>query len=272
LTWVSAAAKAAGHEVLLLDLMTENDCWSALGETISSFHPEIIGISVRNIDDQNMDRPKFLLDQVKSIVVQCRNLSGRPFILGGAGYSIFPEAALRYLGADMGIQGEGEWSFPLLIDRMERGDDISGIPGLYVRDSGMRIKRVFSRDLDRFPLPAADHTSLPAAAKENLWIPLQTRRGCPMDCSYYSTAAIEGRAIRRRRLDSIIAEISTHTEAGFQNFYFVDNVFNLPGNTPRKSVEKSSPRACAYPGGASFIPGMWMKNLSASWQKRAATR
>ena len=28
--------------------------------------------------------------------------------MGGAGYSIFPEAALRYLGADLGVCGEGE--------------------------------------------------------------------------------------------------------------------------------------------------------------------
>ena len=29
-----------------------------------------------------------------------------PIILGGAGYSIFPESALRYLGADMGIRAK----------------------------------------------------------------------------------------------------------------------------------------------------------------------
>jgi hypothetical protein len=81
---------------------------------IEKFRPEIIGISVRNIDDQNMENPRFLLDPVREIVAECRSLSHASIVLGGAGYSIFLESALSFLGADMGIQGEGESVFPSL--------------------------------------------------------------------------------------------------------------------------------------------------------------
>jgi len=115
LACVAAATQKAGHDVAMVDLMVEKDTRTVLKEAIEGFRPEIIGISVRNIDDQNMENPRFLLDPVKQIVADCRSLSEATIVLGGAGYSIFPESALSFLGADMGIQGEGEVAFPDLI-------------------------------------------------------------------------------------------------------------------------------------------------------------
>lgn len=80
LTWplglacVAAATQKAGYEVKLLDLMEANDPASALKETIREFNPEVIGISVRNIDDQSMENTQFLLDDVKEVVAVCRSL------------------------------------------------------------------------------------------------------------------------------------------------------------------------------------------------------
>ncbi len=234
--------------------MTENDERSSIREAINSFGPEIIGISVRNIDDQNMEKPRFLLDEVRKVVAACRNLTDVPIILGGPGYSIFPESSLNYLGADMGIQGEGELSFPILLDRLERGCDLSGTPGLYLPGSGLQSERVFEKNLDGFLLPNASHLPLIVPDKEELWIPLQTRRGCPMDCSYCSTATIEGRAIRKRRPDLIVEEIKSYVGAGLHLFYFVDNTFNLPESYAReicwKIIEsglKISWRSIIYP-------------------------
>jgi len=225
---VAVAARNAGHEVKLIDLMTEkNDAVSIVG-TIESFSPEIIGISVRNIDDQNMENPKFLLDQAKKVVAACRTISGAPLILGGAGYSIFPESALQYLEADMGIQGEGEKAFPLLLDRIQRGGDLSGTPGLYVRGLGIQGKRVYVKNLDTLPLPDTHLSSLTVPDSQERWMPVQTRRGCPMNCSYCSTATIEGSHIRKRRPESVVEEITRHIHAGFSWFYFVDNTFNIP--------------------------------------------
>lgn len=255
LNCVAVAARNAGHDVRVIDLMTEKDNRSSVEEAITSFHPEIIGISVRNIDDQNMENPRFLLDQVKKNVTLCRNFSGFPIILGGAGYSIFPESALNYLEADMGIQGEGEISFPLLLDRIERGVDLSGIPGLYVRGLGLQGKRSFVKNLDTLPLPDAHISSLSAPYKQECWMPVQTRRGCPMDCSYCSTATIEGRSIRKRWPEFVIKEIASHIDARFEWFYFVDNTFNIPlayaKEICRKLIENGliiSWRCILYPG------------------------
>jgi len=86
LACVAAAARHAGHEVELLNLMTKDDLVELkLEKAILSFEPELIGVSVRNIDDQCMNSPKFLLEAVKNIVSSCRGLTPAPIVLGGAG-------------------------------------------------------------------------------------------------------------------------------------------------------------------------------------------
>jgi len=112
LACVAAATRKAGHEVAYLDLMAQEDVQEVIKEAMEERSPDVVGISVRNIDDQVMDNPGFLLEQIKEVVGSCRSFSNAPIVLGGAGYSMYPESALEYLGADMGIQGEGEepWS------------------------------------------------------------------------------------------------------------------------------------------------------------------
>jgi radical SAM superfamily enzyme YgiQ (UPF0313 family) len=227
LACVAAATQKAGHEVAMVDLLTGEDAGSGLKEIFEGFHPDLIGISVRNIDDQNMGNPRFLLEPVKEIVARCRSLSEAPIVLGGAGYSIFPESALSFLGADMGIQGEGEVIFPALIDRIEQGASLLGLPGLYLPGLGLSCERMFSKNLDRLPLPHVDLWS-DSSEKDDLWIPVQTRRGCSLSCSYCSTGSIEGRRLRRHSPEVIIQWIAQSREAGAHQFYFVDNTFNFP--------------------------------------------
>jgi radical SAM superfamily enzyme YgiQ (UPF0313 family) len=231
LNCVAAATRNSGHHVTLLDLMMQTETQRMIKETIDSCCPDVIGISVRNIDDQKMDKPKFILDDVKSIVSCCRSLSNAPIVLGGAGYSIFPQSALACLEADMGIQGEGEIAFPALLDRMEKKADLSGTPGLYVNDSGLQGKRTFVKNLDELPIAGAH--SFWHSEDTKLWMPFQTRRGCPMNCSYCSTATIEGRTIRKRSPQTVVDDLVSLVEAGFGRFYFVDNVFNFPASYAR---------------------------------------
>lgn len=224
---VAAATRRAGHDVVLLNLMFEGDTNSAIRQCIAESRPEVIGISVRNIDDQNMDDPKFLLPPVRNVVGTCRSLCDAPIVVGGAGYSIFPECALRYLGADMGVQGEGETIFPVLLERLARGAPVCGLPNLYLPDQPPR-ERSFARSLDDLPLPEAALWIPSIPGRAEFWVPLQSRRGCPLDCSFCSTRDIEGRGLRRHSPQAIAAWVEQLVSSGFTNFSFVDNTFNLP--------------------------------------------
>jgi radical SAM superfamily enzyme YgiQ (UPF0313 family) len=209
--------------------MFEGDPKLSIRASIEGFRPHVIGISVRNIDDQKMLQPQFMLAPVREVVATCRSLSDAPIVLGGAGYSIFPESALRYLGADLGIQGEGEVVFPVVVDRIGKGAQVSDIPGVCLPGQSPE-GRSFEKNLDALPLPEPN-LWIPRGADDcNLWAPVQSRRGCPLDCTFCSTSAIEGKAIRRRSPDQIVKWLGKLRETGCRNFNFVDNTFNFPPN------------------------------------------
>jgi radical SAM superfamily enzyme YgiQ (UPF0313 family) len=225
---VAAATRRAGHEVTFLDLLNEKDPDDAIRRTIEAARPEVVGISVRNIDDQVRDRPRFLLEQVRPVVEVCRALTRAKIVLGGAGYSIFSEAALAYLGADLGVSGDGEAAFPALLERLQAGEDPAGVPGVRVAGRRAEEEPRFPRDLDAFPLWDEALQSPAYAECPDLWIPIQSRRGCPNDCSYCSTARIQGRRIRARSPRSVAERVALLVRSGFRRFYFVDNSFNIP--------------------------------------------
>ncbi len=104
---VAASLQAAGHAVKLANLMAVENTRPVVAQAVSDFEPDAVGVSVRNIDDQAMENTKFLLDDVKRVVSECKSFSKAPVILGGAGYSIFPQSCLEFLEADMGIAGDG---------------------------------------------------------------------------------------------------------------------------------------------------------------------
>ena len=238
---VASALRQAGHEVQILDLMGIADVSKSLSGAVRQLRPDAVGISLRNIDDQNMRSPRLFLGEAKEIIEQVRCLSPAPIILGGAGYSIFPEAALERSGADMGVCGEGEETFRLVLERMERKEPLAGLPGLYLKGKGLQGARVFVKDLDRLPLPGSDILSL---AQGEATLPVQTRRGCPLGCIYCSTASIEGRAVRRRSPKKVVEWIARWAEEDVRQLYFVDNTFNLPPSYAKDLCRELADASC----------------------------
>ena len=240
MAFVARAVEDAGHEVSQINLMAEPEALNKLAESIQKFQPDIIGISVRNIDDQVSSQTRFLLDPVRALVSACRQNSDAKIVLGGAGYSIFPWHALIYLAADMGIQGEGERSFVTLLDRLENDDDLSSIPGLHHADLGIANPPAAAKTIDRnlFPKPGRHIFALEQTGDEIIWLPFQTRRGCSLNCSYCSTPSIEGKTTRRRSPGPIIDALAAYVSAGFDHFFFVDNTFNLPSDYSRSLCDQ----------------------------------
>ena len=230
MAFVAKAAEDAGHEVSQINLMAEPVALKSLASRIRMIRPHIIGISVRNIDDQVSLSPRFLLEPVTQVVATCRQNTESRIVLGGAGYSMFPDHALAYLGADMGIQGEGEYAFVMLLDKIQKGEDFSMVPGLHHAARNIANPPDINPKLDRFlfPAPKRHLTPLEPVSDEIIWLPFQTRRGCPLNCSYCSTALIEGTLTRKRSPKAVVDALSRYETAGFDHFFFVDNTFNLP--------------------------------------------
>ena len=226
LACVAAATERAGHCVRLLDSGSRPDCEKEVRQAIGQFAPDVIGVSVRNIDDQNMQSPRFLLASLKQVVAVCRAASSARIVLGGAGYSIFPESVLAYLDADIGIRGEGEAAFPALLSWLEQGAQSPPPPAMNF-PNGSHSPTAFAPVLDDFLLPEPRFW-LDFPGSTEMRIPVQTRRGCPLDCIFCSTSLIEGRPVRRRSPASVVEWLTALRHGGFRHFHFVDNTFNLP--------------------------------------------
>ena len=75
LACVAAAIERAGHNVRLLSVPASGEREFRIADAVLQFHPDVIGISARNIDDQNMQHPHFLLASIRELVANCRHVS-----------------------------------------------------------------------------------------------------------------------------------------------------------------------------------------------------
>ncbi|RKX42315.1 MAG: lipid biosynthesis B12-binding/radical SAM protein, partial [Verrucomicrobia bacterium] len=105
---VAAALKQAGHRVELFDFLQNGCSFDAVRERVESAQPDLVGLSLRNIDNVNAVNEHRYIESVQKIVGCIRETVSSPIILGGSAFSIMPEEMLAKVGADYGVVGEGE--------------------------------------------------------------------------------------------------------------------------------------------------------------------
>jgi radical SAM superfamily enzyme YgiQ (UPF0313 family) len=249
LAYIVANLERDAHEVKVLDLMFLDDFKGELEQAIRDFDPDLISLSIRNIDDENYRTPRFFLSESKEIVQICQMASSAKILLGGPGFSIFPESSLLYLNADMGIVGEGEKAFSELVGKMDRGEDYTSLPGLVtIRDNRIILNQPqLIESFDDLKMPERtlldakrywEETGmiLPQASgifPEAWTFPeaptIQDKRGCCMECIYCSQPLIEGKKIRIRSPQKVVDELEViRKDVGKDKIQFVDSLFNYP--------------------------------------------
>lgn len=239
---VAAAARRAGHEVELLDLNVIEAPFVALEAAMERLDPDVVGVGLRNIDPLANRRHSYLPAFAALLGTVRRRLPGIPLVAGGAGFSMFAvEIMARYPAIDVGVVLEGEETFPALLARLAAGEsigDTAGLPGTLVRPrrgaadlvKGPARTRLSGAHLDlprqwlpAFVAPYQGMTSYAPAAG------VETKRGCPLGCSYCVYPALQGRRLRFRTPETIVAEVELlHREAGVAWVHFTDPVLNLP--------------------------------------------
>ena len=201
-----------------------------LAAVVGQFAPDYVGLGIRNIDDVVMeDGVSFVNDVRERFARPLRTLTRAPLILGGAGFSIFPQEWLEECDADYGVVGEGEAAFPALLAALERGRDPLAVPGVVSRGRSAAPRAARPVLLDLLPFAEIDQRIDYAPYRERGAYPIQTKRGCARRCVYCSYPQIEGRAFRCRPAESVVDEIQQVSERlGDVAFEFVDSVFNDP--------------------------------------------
>ena len=225
LSHVNAALRRAGHDTRWIDCNMDS---RPLAGALAEYRPDFVGVSIRNIDDVSIRKREIFYGGLDRIPATVREVNPCPVILGGSGYSVFPKQLLQLIGADYGIQGEAEESFPALISSLTRGADVTGIPGLVHR----RGEEIVANPRQLLRLTTGlETTDRPAHLvghylKHSGMLNVQTQRGCPHACCYCAYPVIEGPAHRRRPPEVIAEEMAQLEAQGAKYVFIVDSVFN----------------------------------------------
>jgi radical SAM superfamily enzyme YgiQ (UPF0313 family) len=223
-----------------------------LRSVLADFAPDLIGLSVRNIDnsvvvaDTRVPPDGAPIDVVNYLAVlrtlvraareECPEV---PWVAGGAAFTSCPAECLDYLGLDLGIVGAGEDSFARLVGalRGERRVDadtvakhLSGLPGAICRTPG-GFRRTPARSVLRdepatTPAIAAPYRLL--SRLRDIPVAVRTKSGCPLRCAY-CLDPLNMRETDRRPVRHVVADIARYADGyGLTWLHLADAEVNLP--------------------------------------------
>ncbi len=230
LLYIAAAAEQAGHEVVVEDFCLTR-------KRIKDF--DFSGFDVVGITVDAKRHP----GAVK--VGLAAKKAGAAVVMGGPLPIFIDDEMLRSGSADFIVRGEGEITFPALLETIEKGGDPAGVEGISYFKDGKTVRneaREVIADLDTLPMPARHLIDLEAYKQAGFKYGgirpitvISTSRGCPYDCSFCLTPQISGRQWRERSAESIIKELEElyHTY-GYRAIAVCDDNFTV---SPKRAIE-----------------------------------
>ncbi len=228
---VADVAHRAGHNVRFLDLMFNENPEFAVEKVLKKFKPDVMGLSIRNIDNNDMRNPVTFFDDLPALAALIKKHSKAYMVLGGAAMGIMPEEFLKLTGASWAVCGNGETVFPELLSFLDREKSPRHLPGLVWLENGRVVKNppTVSPISNSCPMPDFYRwLDLDTYLARLTTIPIQSKRGCPFDCIYCTYAVTEGRKHLLFSPESVVETVKDLTSKGLRDIEFVDNVFNAP--------------------------------------------
>ncbi len=218
LGYVAEACAAAGHEVLQADVQPFGI--DGLLEEVRMSKADAVGLSIRNTDNCDSVHYTSNVEYYADLVRKLRASTSAPIVLGGSGFSLYPEPLLARTEADYGIVGEGEKAYAEFLT----GLDVGRKPPRGRLFPDERLGRP-----EKFGAPARSPRLANYYLQFGGIMNVQSKRGCPYSCSYCSYPLLEGAAFRYRDADDVAEEcreLQVRYKADY--FYFTDSVFNDP--------------------------------------------
>ena len=258
------------YEIVLFDCNLGTD--EQLETFIRRMQPRYVGLSFRNVDGANSLCEGNFLTGYRAVAEAVRRATTVPLLIGGAGFSIFPQHFMEIVGADYGLAGEGEESLAQLIETLDAGREPADIDGLFVR----------GHETKPYPRPHRCYLRSLEVEFEDAWIDyywresgmlnIQTKRGCPYDCVYCSYPVIDGRTTRTLDPDRIVEDIvRLRRSKGIDYLFFTDSVFNICREFNIRLAEELIRRDARIRWGAYFSPANLTREELALYRRSGLT-
>ncbi len=240
LAYIAAAVRTAGHEIEVADLCFGNHPLDELRAQVADFQPDVIGLSLRNVDNAAYPLTVDYLALHREVVDALHDASNVPVVLGGSGFSILPQAYMSELDGDWGVAGEGERTFVDLLYALEQGLDPSKIAGVVspvskkiiasaMSASAMPVQPQRPPDWAEALRPLRGTFDYARYIRRGGTGNIQTKRGCVFKCSYCTYPLLEGNRFRAREAADVVDEIEKlQKDYGPHPIFFVDSILNFP--------------------------------------------
>jgi radical SAM superfamily enzyme YgiQ (UPF0313 family) len=227
---VAEAAERAGHAVRVLDLMFARDPMAALESELRSSRPDVVGLSIRNIDGNDMQNPVLYARELLPLIRAVRGTTDAEVILGGPAVAVMPEELMRYTGVHLAVPGHGDVVFPELLENLPNKETLKKTPGIAWIEDGVFKRNPLSCHLaPGFKAPDFKRWIDTKAYLSRLsTVPVQTKLGCNFRCVYCTYRNIEGHSYRCLEPGSVVEAVRGLVSQGLRDLEFVDNVFNSP--------------------------------------------
>jgi anaerobic magnesium-protoporphyrin IX monomethyl ester cyclase len=216
------------HNVRVFDTNVSSDPFRELQEIIREFRPDIVGISLRNIDSTNKRTIVFYYTYLEQVLDSVKSCSAAKIIIGGSGFSMFAAEIMNLEPRiDYGIYLEGETTFPALLENLDSPDKV---PSVYYRKGGEVIFTGETHPCDLNGLKMADWGIVSLSSyQERDALGIETKRGCALGCIYCIYGFLNGKQYRLKAPALVVDEIEHIVEkCGARRFMFLDSVFNFP--------------------------------------------
>jgi len=223
LAFIASSLEQHGYTVKTFDCPFSPQDWQHWQRELLRFNPAFVAIGIRNLDNSDFVAYQSYLETPRKMVQIIHDiLPNVKIILGGAAVTVDPQKILNEVGGDHLVIGEGEEAIVQLLNALDHEKSVDAI----YTDCGspFRVKQ-----LDTLALPKLHQWfDLNDYLKADAGYPIQTKRGCPLKCSYCTYAKIEGRQYRKMAAQKVADEIEQAMSKGIDTFEFVDSTFNLP--------------------------------------------
>ena len=221
LALVSLAGNLPGHDVRVLDLATcKNAIKKKITEILDGLQPRLVGLSAMT----------FQLDTLLHIARFIRRCYPETLIAaGGYGLTLMPEeqASEKSLPLDFVVRGEGEKTFRLLVEELEKpSPDLEKITGLSYQRGNEWVHNTPGEpaDLGSLSLPKRDARLSKRFSLFGFPIDVaETSRGCRHNCTFCSITRMYGRSFRTFPTDRIIQDLKAIRALGTKHVFFIDD-------------------------------------------------
>lgn len=234
LDYTAEALAASGHEPLLLDLCWEEDPPAAIGDFFSTRDIGLVGMSLRNTDDCMYPSRASFVPGFCDLAAAVRDHCRAPIVVGGCGFSVLPEAVLELCGADAGVWADGEWALTSIATHLEQGEDWTAVPALVHRGGddgdGGEWRRNAPGQYSLADLPTMSRSFVDNARyfAQGGQAGFETKRGCPMPCTYCVDPVAKGATVRLRPPVAVADELENLLSQGIDHLHTCDGEFNIP--------------------------------------------